>query len=142
MTNIYQSFGFLLAKASQKMQEEWKDWLDNHNLSHKELGFLLTISTLPGITQKHAGQIQKIDRTSVTQLTDQLEEKGYVIRIRHLEDRRAYGLHLTDSGTALVRKIDKHMEKVHERYFTNFSQDEITLLKQLLLKIVEDKTNE
>lgn len=142
MTNIYQSFGFLLAKASQKMQEEWKDWLDNHNLSHKELGFLLTISTLPGITQKHAGQIQKIDRTSVTQLTDQLEEKGYVIRIRHLEDRRAYELHLTDSGTALVRKIDKHMEKVHERYFTNFSQDEITLLKQLLLKIVEDKTNE
>lgn len=94
------------------------------------------------MTQKHVGQIQKIDRTSVTQLTDQLEEKGYVIRIRHLEDRRAYELHLTDSGTALVRKIDKHMKKVDERYFTNFSQDEITLLKQLLLKIMEDKTNE
>lgn len=142
MANIYQSFGFLFAKASQKMQEEWRDWLDNHNLSHKELGFLLTISTLPGVTQKHVGQIQKIDRTSVTQLTDQLEEKGYVIRIRHLEDRRAYELHLTDSGTALVKKIDKHMKKVDERYFTNFSQDEITLLKQLLLKIMEDKTNE
>lgn len=40
MTNIYQSFGFLLAKASQKMQEEWKDWLDNHTLSPKELGVL------------------------------------------------------------------------------------------------------
>ena len=95
MNRIYDSFGFLFAKASNQLQDKLSEFLSKSNLTPKHMGMILIIYENDGITQKRAGEIQQVDRTTVTQIIDYLEERGYVVLNRVANDRRAYGLSLS-----------------------------------------------
>lgn len=135
MEDIYQSFGFLFAKASLQLQEKILPFLLAKDLSYKQMGMLLIIYKNEGITQKRAGEIQQTDRTTVTQIIDYLEKLGYVRRSKSKHDRRSYGLFLTSTGSNLVQEIWEEIDKIQKEYFTKFNCEDIEQLRKMMITL-------
>ncbi|MBS5306488.1 MarR family transcriptional regulator [Clostridium sp.] len=137
MNKIYESFGFLFAKASNQLQEKILPFLSEYDLSYKQMGMLLIIYENDGITQKKAGDIQQTDRTTVTQIIDYLEKCGYVLRIKNKNDRRSYGLSLTSTGNDLVKEIFIEIDKIQKEYFSKLSIEEVKLLRKIMITLTK-----
>lgn len=141
MNSIYNSFGFLFAKASSQLQEQLSTFSKQNDLTFKQLGMLLIIFDHDGITQKKAGEIQQTDRTTVTQIVDYLEHKGYVIRKKDINDRRAYSLSLSDSGISLAAKIQIEILRIQSAYLKPLTEEEVHTLKKLMIRLTTGGTH-
>lgn len=141
MNRIYESFGFLFTKASNQLQDKMFKFLSKNNLTPKQMGMILIIYENDGITQKKAGEIQQIDRTTVTQIIDYLEECGYVVRNRVDNDRRAYGLSLTNTGNSMAEMIYNEIYKVQSEYLYKLSLEEINTLKSMMILLTTEGEN-
>ena len=70
----------------------------------------------------------------ITGLIDRLEEAGMVKRQRSEEDRRVVNVSITAAGKEVLDKLDEPLRQLHRRLLAHFSQQELTLLVQLLEK--------
>ena len=136
MNEIYNSFGFLFAKVSQEMQMRAAKHLKQFHLTPKQLGLLLVLYENDGITQSRAGEIQRVDRTTVMQMTDFLERAGYVCRSPRKSDRRSYSLSLSKEGADLTEQLRQDLAEIQQEYLKPLQEDEIQTLKDLLLALV------
>lgn len=134
--DIYDSFGFLLAKAHQKLMATLLPLLEEEDVTPKQLGLLLVVESEPGITQKEAGAVQQIDRTSMTHQVDLLEKRGLLVRQPQENDRRAYGLRLTEAGVRMVGVLWRHIHQAQSRLFEKLDQEQVARLKELLVSII------
>ena len=136
-----------------------KTWLDDdfghlvfrvhsavtHSISHRLLpelnvtaaqGRLLYIVSWQGL--RHATQISRecgVDLTAVTRLIDRLVRAGLLVRTRSTVDRRVNCLVLTERGQSVADRIPAILADVHRTLLAGFSADEVTLFKQMLLRM-------
>jgi DNA-binding MarR family transcriptional regulator len=66
---------------------------------------LVVVQQNPGINQTRLSRAIGRDKSSLTDTLLTLDEEGLVTRARTSPDRRSYGLSLTASGEALLRKL-------------------------------------
>jgi len=66
---------------------------------------LMVVQQNPGINQTQLSRAIGRDKSSLTDTLLTLDEEGLVTRARTSPDRRSYGLSLTASGEALLRKL-------------------------------------
>jgi DNA-binding MarR family transcriptional regulator len=78
------------------------------------------------------------DTGSMTRMVDRLEEKGFVVRERSTEDRRAINLRLTESGTSLASQITHRACEMMEPRLEGFGREEYELLKSLLRRLLDN----
>lgn len=142
MKTIYDSLGFLFTKASEKIQKKLAVVLQEEKISYKHMGLLLVIQEHSGISQKEAGEIQRIDRTTMTQMIDLLEGLGLVKRIPQPNNRRAYGLFLTEKGSDRVEVLWQHIQEAQGKALERLSAEEVMKLKEYLLLIVKEEQDE
>ena len=69
---------------------------------------------------------------TVTNLTDRLNGKGYVIRERGEEDRRVVNIIPTEAGLELVEKINTDRIELLKRVFDELDDPSIDLLVYML----------
>ena len=138
MFTIYDSFGFLFTKAYNQIKDRLVPFLNEIGLTEKQMGTLLIISTNEGITQRKTGHLQQVDRTSMTQIIDVLENKEYAIRKKIPNDRRAYGLFLTNKGKLLIEQIRNEIQRIQDDYFKDISPSEIEILQKILIMVTTD----
>ena len=136
MRSIDDSFGFLFAKASESFQDALLPALDKAALNTKQMGLLMIIQEHDGISQKKAGAIQRVDRTTTMQTVDYLEKAGMVKRIQNQNDRRAYNLHSTEKGRLVMAELWKQYDIVQNRLLGDLSRRDVDSLQALLLRIV------
>jgi DNA-binding MarR family transcriptional regulator len=77
-----------------------------------------------------------VSLSHITSLTDQLENKGMVVRKRSEQDRRAVELHITDAGRRQVDLLQRKKDEYFRKKFSSLSAEEIQTLTGLLKKIV------
>lgn len=135
MQTIFDSYGFLFGKVLETMVNTFEDKIREHTITAKQYGVMLVIHSNPNISQKEIGEIQKIDRTTMVSLVDYLEGKGFVKRMKNPSDRRAYYLSLTDKGIHVLDECRDILEKCELSALKPLSEEEITKLKEWLLKI-------
>ncbi len=73
-----------------------------------------------------------LDAGSMTRMLDRLEAKGFVRRVRSLEDRRVVKLDLTDEGRETAEKIPAVLCQVQNASLRGFERAELDLLAGLL----------
>ncbi len=64
----------------------------------RDFVILGVLAASDAISQQDIADRLNINRTAMVKLLDRLEEMGYVVRSRNLQDRRSYVLSLTDHG--------------------------------------------
>ena len=78
---------------------------------------------------------------AMTRLIDRLEEKGYVQRKPHAEDRRALTIELTEAGQELWRAISKFIERAQELALRDFNSADRAALFELLRRVRDSLDN-
>jgi DNA-binding MarR family transcriptional regulator len=135
MFDIEDSLGFLLAKSYQRGFALFKKPLEKYNLTPKQFSLLAFLWKQDGLSQVELSEKCQIDRTTVGGLLDHLEMQGYVKRLPHPEDRRAYLISLTDTGKALQENLLAIAWEVSNIFAAKLSADEIETLKRILSKL-------
>jgi MarR family transcriptional regulator, 2-MHQ and catechol-resistance regulon repressor len=80
---------------------------------------------------------RRIDLTSgsMTTAIDRLETRGLVTRADHATDRRAWVIHLTPEGRALISKVFAGHEQAMDRAMRGLSKSERATLTDLLKRL-------
>ena len=94
--------GFLLAQVGGHAARRFAERVSTLDLTPPQAGLLRAIARQPGRTQQHYAAHLGVPPSRFVTLVDSLERRGVVERRRSPDDRRAYGLHLTTEGDALM----------------------------------------
>jgi len=96
---------------------------------------LVIVGANPGISQTTLGQALGIARSGAMMLTDWMAGRGLAERRQHRDDARAWGLHLTTRGEALVKRMKKRVLEEEQRRTARLGAGNHRKLVALLKKL-------
>ncbi|AWG44716.1 transcriptional regulator (plasmid) [Priestia filamentosa] len=135
MNKWNQSYGFLLGKALQQMENKFAEGLVPFNINSRQYGVLLFIEENPYSSQKDISDNLQIDRTTMVSHIDHLETLGFVERTKNPNDRRSYSLLITGKGKEVLHSRWELLTDVESEVLTPLNQQERQLLKDFLIRI-------
>lgn len=86
-------------------------------------------------TSSQLAQELKITPGTVTSMVNNLERKGYVVRLRSADDRRFVRLGLTRKGRLVYRAHDSFHRHMILSFVQGFNDEQIKLLEKALLNL-------
>lgn len=98
--------GFKLRMAQVAVFRDFVEAFRPLDLRPGHYAALRLVATNPGMRQQHLGEALEIKRPNLVLLVAELKRRGWLERRSVPSDRRAYALHLTAAGAALVRSAD------------------------------------
>lgn len=98
--------GFKLRMAQVAVFRDFVEAFRPLDLRPGHYSALKLVATNPGMRQQHLGEALAIKRPNLVLLVAELKRRGWLERRRVQSDGRAYALHLTAAGRALVRSAD------------------------------------
>lgn len=102
-----------------------------------ELGTLVAISQLPGLEQKKIATVMALDVTSVGQIIDHLESKGFVRRAVSPADRRVKFVTATPEGLRHIAERRPKVLKAQAEVLSVLSDAERKTLIDLMARVIE-----
>jgi DNA-binding MarR family transcriptional regulator len=130
-----QSYGFLLGKALQQMEQKFAEGLAPFNINSRQYGVLLFIEDNPYSSQKDISNNLQIDRTTMVSHIDHLEMLRFVERTKNPNDRRSYSLLITEKGKEVLNSRWEFLTDVESEVLTPLNPQERQLLKDFLIRI-------
>lgn len=104
-----------------------------HRNQHAILMFL-SRSGSPA-SQKDIAESFDISAAAVANSVKILENAGYIARVTDSADSRRNLVSLTDEGKEIIRKTHTHFEEVDKRMLVGFSEEEVEIFRNCLVKI-------
>ena len=135
MNKWNQSYGFLLGKALQQMENKFSEGLLPFNINSRQYGVLLFIEENPYSSQKDISENLQIDRTTMVSHIDHLETLGLVERTKNPNDRRSYSLLITEKGKEVLNSRWEFLTHIESEVLAPLDQQERQVLKDFLIKI-------
>jgi DNA-binding MarR family transcriptional regulator len=135
MTDVASSVGFLLAKAYQRACAIYKEQFDGYGLTPQQFCLLRFLWEEDGITQVELSKRSQIDRTTIGGLIDRLAQSGFLKRLPHPDDRRAYRIFLSAAGKKLEAELTPLAEELHRKILAPLTAEEIETLTAILRKL-------
>lgn len=126
---------FLLFRASASSQALANEMLSEMALDARQVGILTIVTEFEPKTQKALADALGIDRTTMVNLIDDLEGKGYAERRRHPADRRAFLIHPTESGRAAKLAAVQILDRQQRRFLSPLTTAERRQLAALLKRL-------
>jgi len=130
-----QSYGFLLGKVLQQMENKFAEGLLPFNIHARQYGVLLFVQENPYSSQKEISDNLQIDRTTMVSHMDHLESLGFVERTKNPNDRRSYSLVITEKGKEVLDSRWEFLNQIELDVLAPLSQQEKQLLKDSLVKV-------
>jgi len=130
-----QSYGFLLGKVLQQMENKFAEGLIPFNINARQYGVLLFIQGNPYSSQKDISDNLQIDRTTMVSHIDHLETLGFVERTKNPNDRRSYSLMITEKGNDVLDSRWEFLNNIELEVLAPLNPNEKQLLKDLLVKV-------
>jgi DNA-binding MarR family transcriptional regulator len=135
---LWGSVGFLLSKAADQSERRFAEALKEHKIAPRQYGVLASISSQGPQSQQQLGERLGIDRTSMVNIIDSLEDTGLVSRVRDREDRRRYAITLTEKGNELIIGTLLDVDATsHDEYLSVLRAGEKEQLLDLLRRLVQ-----
>lgn len=84
------------------------------------------------LTQKGLGEMLLIDKSYMVNILNHLEEKGYIIREKNVNDRREQLIKLTERAKKELPVITEAVMELNEKSFQNLTAQQIENFNQVL----------
>lgn len=136
-SSLANNAGFLLNRTARIIHQSAERALSVLNLSTRELGILRIVSSEGPLTQQSLGKKHNIDRTTVVQLIDALEQRDLLTRVANTADRRSNLLYLTNRGKKTLAQGVKLAEKEQAKFLAPLHASEWEALRLTLSKLIE-----
>jgi len=133
--------GHLIRRAHQISVAIFMEECAAQNITPVQFACLSQISLSPGLDATRLASLVAFDRSTLGNVLERLETKGWVARTASPDDRRIKILHITAEGEALLRAAEPSVLKAQERILTPLPAEERAVFLTLLAKLV-DENNE
>jgi len=127
--------GQLLFVAQQAAQALAIERLEPQGLSPRAWGVLSTLTEFGPVSQIELATTMSIDRTAMVYLLDELEDRALVERVRSMQDRRAFLIHLTPRGRETQQRAAAALAGAADALLTPLNLAERQQLVDLLAKV-------
>ncbi len=98
---------------------------------------LVTIGAHPGIDATRLSAIIYFDRSTIGDVLDRMEGKGWILRESTPNDRRVKLLELSPAGRAVLQQVEPGIRRVQERLLAGLTAAEAKTLIRLLAKMAD-----
>ena len=105
----------LLRRAHFRAENLFEDELGRWRLTPRQKALLVTAYQHQGETQNQLAERIALDRNSFAEMLRRMVARGLLSRVPAQTDGRAYAIHVTPKGEALLRKMLPHDLIVEER---------------------------
>ena len=141
MDALYRMPGHLVRRAQQVATALFAEECGAHDLTSVQYAALFAIRAHPGVDATRLSTLIAFDRSTIGDVLERLEAKGWVARQPSPLDRRVKLLALTPDGEALLGVVAPAVQRVQERLLAPLAaKDRATMVR--LLGMLADVHNE
>jgi len=132
MNDLYTMPGHLIRRAQQISTAIFTEECARFDLTAVQYAALSAIEANPGADATRLSALIAFDRSTIGDVLERLEAKGWVARDPSRQDRRIKLLRITPAGTALLRDVEPAVRRVQERLLAPLPpRDRATMLRLL-----------
>jgi len=135
--SIYAKPAHLIRRAHQIATALFAEECGAFDLTAVQYAALVAIRETPGVDATRLSLVIAFDRSTLGDVLERLEAKGWVRRTPSPGDKRMKLLHLTDAGNALIERVDPAAIRVQERLLAPLAAEDRTRLMRLLEQLVD-----
>ena len=129
--------GFLVRRMHQIHVGLFLEECRDYRITPIQFAILTVLRSGNAVDQVTVSNSVGIDRTSGADVIKRLQRRGLIERIPSREDRRAKLVHITNEGSAFVRRVQPHMERAQDRFVGPLTLGEQKLFNKLIKKVVQ-----
>jgi MarR family transcriptional regulator, lower aerobic nicotinate degradation pathway regulator len=137
MDAVYTAPGYLFRRMQQIAVSIFIEECRAHDLTPVQFASLVAIHTHPGIDATRLSAVIAFDRSTLGNVIERLETKGFVERKPSREDKRIKLLDLTRSGAALLREIVPSVDRAQARMLRPLKAGDRKTLMALMTQLVD-----
>lgn len=133
-------FFLLLLELSQAHANRSREGFQRLNLSDGQPKILYILGAQDGQTQKELADLCRIRPSTLTVMLDKMEKKSYLYREQVVVSggKRAYRIHLTETGREMAEKVRNMMDELDARSLQGLSEEETELFYDLMKRVIDN----
>ncbi len=106
----------------------------------KQVSMLAALRDQGELPQTTLCDMMKLTQNTVVTWLNELEDAGYVARIRDPEDRRKHNVALTEKGSSALERAETELRRLEDQVLSGLSADERAQLRKLMAKALDALT--
>lgn len=127
--------GYHLRRASNAVGSDFARAVAGTGVRQVLFGILSVVDANPGINQGAAGRLLGIQRANMVALINEVVDQGWIDRTVATDDRRAFALTITRSGTEVLAATLARIRAHEDQMMADLSADDRAQLIALLSRI-------
>jgi DNA-binding MarR family transcriptional regulator len=127
--------GYLVRRTQQISTALFAEECANHDLTAVQYAALVAIFLHPQIDATRISQFISLDRSTLGNVLERIEAKGWVVRVGSPSDKRIKLLGLTKTGKKLLSDVQRPVKRVQERLLEPLSVADRSSFLNLLTRI-------
>lgn len=129
------SLGFLLADVLRLSRTEFRRQASGLRLTPELSRLLFYVDQRPGCTQAELASYLDLTSATVGRMIDRLEGGGYLRRLPHQNDRRAFSIHLDSAAGPLIARMHAALDRTLARMMRDVPASEPAALRATLERL-------
>ncbi len=140
MPKFLDSLPMILSRTLDGVMPVYRALFQEHAITDQQWRVMRALWEQKHLTSKQISEITLLPSPSLVGILDRLEKKGFVGRLRSVEDRRLVYIVPTQAGRNLQELMLPKIEQIHDRFMHQVTPDEWGELNRILDKLNEYKT--
>ena len=103
----------------------------------KQVSMLSSLREQGDLAQTTLCDMMKLTQNTVVTWLNELEDAGYVSRVRDPGDRRKHNVALTTKGEDALERAETELRRLEDEVLAGLTADERTVLRKLMAKAVD-----
>ncbi len=133
--DLSRNFGFILNDVARLMRTTFDRRVKALGLTRSQWWVLNHLFRNDGATQSELAEILEIEKATLGRLLDRMEQKGWIRREGHADDRRAKRVFLTDEVEPAIKTMRAAAAEVRRETMAGLSAAQQTQFVDALLAI-------
>jgi DNA-binding MarR family transcriptional regulator len=135
MLEIYALPGHLIRRAGQISSALFTEECRELDITPVQYASLVAIEAHPDVDATRLSSLIAFDRSTLGDVLERLEAKGWVARVAGREDRRVKRLKLTAKGAATLARARPAVQRAQERLMEPLSPKDRVVMLRLLTRL-------
>src|SRR3954453_1697974 len=129
--------GYLVRRTQQISTALFAEECANYDLTSVQYAALVAIGLHPQIDATRISRLISLDRSTLGDVLERIEAKGWVVRTASPADRRVKLLSLSNKGKKLIADVESAVLRVQERLLEPLNPSERKTFVSLLSKLTK-----
>jgi DNA-binding MarR family transcriptional regulator len=134
---IYQMPGHLVRRLHQIAVALFTEHTKEFGVTPVQYASLAVAESYPGIDQRRLANAIAFDRSTIGDVVQRLDQRGWLRRENGNEDRRTKSVFITDSGREVLKQLDESVADSQAKILAPLSEGERAIFMFLLSKLVQ-----